>query len=272
MNKILFLMFIMGLFFGFSMSAFAEDNVIYGCYKKKNGKVRIVDGPDDCKKSEDSISWNMMGQGDDGKIGPTGPPGANGIDGDNGTNGNDGEVGPQGEKGDKGNDGYDGADILNELCELYKLTRYEFPEKCFNCGNGEVEPMEECDEGDENSDAPDDPVATCRTSCLEAGCGDLILDTGEECDDGNRDSADGCSNICDIEVMACYIDSYDGDIYMCRSDLCVRCYEVGQALPVSGDIAYICRAGATIGPLRYMTEGECAMLDTSDDMSVSWRY
>lgn len=188
-------MFIMGLFFGFSMSAFAEDNVIYGCYKKKNGKVRIVDGPDDCKKSEDSISWNMMGQGDDGKIGPTGPPGANGIDGDNGTNGNDGEVGPQGEKGDKGNDGYDGADILNELCELYKLTRYEFPEKCFNCGNGEVEPMEECDDG------MDGEWDFCYEDCTwNEDCGEAMTGADQKC----KDNETACVAVAGTENGICH--------------------------------------------------------------------
>ena len=35
-----------------------DDNVIYSCYKKVNGQTRIVSNPDDCRPSEESISWN----------------------------------------------------------------------------------------------------------------------------------------------------------------------------------------------------------------------
>ena len=38
-----------------------DDNVIYSCYKKVNGQTRIVSSPDDCRPSEESISWNTTG-------------------------------------------------------------------------------------------------------------------------------------------------------------------------------------------------------------------
>ena len=51
------------------------------------------------------------------------------------------------------------------------------------CGNGLLEPGEDCDLGDRNSDAPD---SACRTDCTKQRCGDGIVDSGKgaECDDG----------------------------------------------------------------------------------------
>jgi len=57
--------------------------------------------------------------------------------------------------------------------------------------------VEECDEGADNSDAPG---AECRTSCVEAGCGDRIVDGDEECDDGNDVDDDACSNACTLPI------------------------------------------------------------------------
>jgi hypothetical protein len=45
--------------------------VIYGCYKKINGQLRIVSSPSQCLPSEVSISWNM--------VGPPGPQGPSGV-------------------------------------------------------------------------------------------------------------------------------------------------------------------------------------------------
>jgi len=53
-----------------------DDGLIYGCYKKVNGQLRIVDGPADCRPSEFSIFWNQTGPpGPPGPEGPQGPPG-----------------------------------------------------------------------------------------------------------------------------------------------------------------------------------------------------
>ncbi len=35
----------------------ADDGFIYGCYKKVNGQLRVVDNPENCRPSEGSISW-----------------------------------------------------------------------------------------------------------------------------------------------------------------------------------------------------------------------
>lgn len=39
----------------------------------------------------------------------------------------------------------------------------------------------------------------CQHSTPAASCGNSIVETGEQCDDGNTNSYDGCSNICQIE-------------------------------------------------------------------------
>jgi hypothetical protein len=52
----------------------AEQNVIYGCYSKETGILRIVGGPGDCLSSiESPISWNQTGP--QGPAGPAGPSG-----------------------------------------------------------------------------------------------------------------------------------------------------------------------------------------------------
>ena len=40
------------------ISAYAEDTMIYGCYKKVNGQLRVVSNTDECSPSELPISWN----------------------------------------------------------------------------------------------------------------------------------------------------------------------------------------------------------------------
>ena len=59
------------------------------------------------------------------------------------------------------------------------------------CGNGVIDQGEDCDDG--NTDDTDD----CPTTCRQAFCGDGFIWAGhEECDDGNTVSGDGCSAGC----------------------------------------------------------------------------
>ncbi len=62
------------------------------------------------------------------------------------------------------------------------------------CGNGIVEQGEECDGGGESS--------ICDSDCTIAFCGDGVLNqtAGEECDDGNDVGGDGCSEFCLVET------------------------------------------------------------------------
>jgi hypothetical protein len=55
-------------------------DVIYACYKKVNGQLRIVKDFGQCRPSELPISWNQMGPpGPPGPEGPPGPAGAGNI-------------------------------------------------------------------------------------------------------------------------------------------------------------------------------------------------
>ncbi len=60
---------------------------------------------------------------------------------------------------------------------------------------------EECDDGPANSDILPD---ACRADCSLPGCGDRVIDTGEECDDGNNRDGDGCTLDCVLESQ-CFL-------------------------------------------------------------------
>ncbi|HEX6765562.1 MAG TPA: collagen-like protein [Polyangiaceae bacterium] len=72
-----------------------ESDVVFACYQKNDGHVRIVSGPRDCRNSEIFISWNRRGE--DGERGPAGREGPRG------------ELGPTGPAGEKGDPGAPGA-------------------------------------------------------------------------------------------------------------------------------------------------------------------
>lgn len=71
--------------------------ILYGCYKKENGQLRLVNNTDQCLPSEMSISWNQKGAA--GPQGPEGPAGAQGPVGLQGSVGPPGAAGPQGSAG-----------------------------------------------------------------------------------------------------------------------------------------------------------------------------
>ncbi len=84
----------------------AEDNVIYACYQKRTGQLRLVSSLSECRKSELALSWNIAGsrgpQGEQGPVGPAGPAGPQGSIGETGPAGPKGDTGPQGPQGDTG--------------------------------------------------------------------------------------------------------------------------------------------------------------------------
>jgi len=64
-------------------------------------------------------------------------------------------------------------------------------EVCINffCGNLALDSGEQCDDGNKQSGDG------CSDICLDE-CGNGIIDSSETCDDGNKDSNDGCSSEC----------------------------------------------------------------------------
>lgn len=64
------------------------------------------------------------------------------------------------------------------------------------CGNAVLEAGEDCDDGDNNSNTAAD---ACRTDCTLPRCGDGVQDAGEGCDDQNPVGGDGCLPGCVAE-------------------------------------------------------------------------
>lgn len=81
----------------------ATGEVIYACYAKSNGAVRIVSESDTCDSNEIKISWNMKGRrGATGAQGAAGAQGLKGLQGISGLQGPIGPAGPEGEQGEVG--------------------------------------------------------------------------------------------------------------------------------------------------------------------------
>ncbi len=80
------------------------------------------------------------------------------------------------------------------------------------CGDGKIDSGEECDYGANNGVPCNPPYGgsctycsdTCEKIILTGGyCGDGNIDSGyEECDDGNNINGDGCSAICQVELIS----------------------------------------------------------------------
>ena len=78
-----------------------SDGVIYGCFKKSGGSLRVIDrSVTNCSRDETLISWNQTGpegpQGPQGETGPQGPAGPQGAEGPAGPTGPAGPQGPSG--------------------------------------------------------------------------------------------------------------------------------------------------------------------------------
>jgi hypothetical protein len=89
------------------------ENDLYGCFKKVNGQLRLVDDLKECNAAETPVSWSQIGpmgpQGPQGDPGPAGVPGLQGPKGDQGLTGPLGPQGPKGEPGTAGSPGQQGA-------------------------------------------------------------------------------------------------------------------------------------------------------------------
>jgi hypothetical protein len=52
---------ILFILIGASVQINADDNIIYGCFTKELGWLRIVGSPSECRSWEFAIAWNWMG-------------------------------------------------------------------------------------------------------------------------------------------------------------------------------------------------------------------
>jgi hypothetical protein len=79
----------------------SPNGVIYGCYTKSTGTIRVIDaGVTGCKQGETLLPWNQTGpQGPIGLTGPQGPIGLTGPAGPIGLTGATGAVGATGAAG-----------------------------------------------------------------------------------------------------------------------------------------------------------------------------
>jgi hypothetical protein len=80
-----------------------HSGVINACVNRHSGRVRVVAGPNACRRGEQPLAWNVQGPsgppgptGADGAPGPAGPPGAAGAQGPPGATGARGPTGPAG--------------------------------------------------------------------------------------------------------------------------------------------------------------------------------
>ncbi|MDD2807167.1 MAG: SdrD B-like domain-containing protein [Patescibacteria group bacterium] len=71
-----------------------------------------------------------------------------------------------------------------------------YSKDCPECGNYVTDGQEECDAGPNGS-------ATCSVECTISICGNGRVEYGEQCDDNNTVNGDGCSNVCQLEVLQC---------------------------------------------------------------------
>jgi hypothetical protein len=82
-------------------SAQSPNGTIYICVNQSNWQLRGVNNPNECKKNEIAVLWNINGlkgdKGDPGPVGPRGPAGPQGLKGDKGDPGTTGQQGLPGQ-------------------------------------------------------------------------------------------------------------------------------------------------------------------------------
>jgi cysteine-rich repeat protein len=75
------------------------------------------------------------------------------------------------------------------------------------CGDGLVDVGEQCD--------PLFPDPLCNPNCTRVACGNGNLEPGEACDDGNTTAGDGCSPTCTVEPFSCgngIVEFFGGEV------------------------------------------------------------
>jgi cysteine-rich repeat protein len=112
-------------------------------------------------------------------------------------------------------------------------------------------------------------VNGCPDTCEAEGCGNSIIDAGEQCDDGNTTSGDGCSDTCVAEAAAvaflgpgyifpstCVANDACPNTAACLSGLCTRTWGTEDdrkvlieaiGIEAAGQTARICSSGPVLG-------------------------
>jgi cysteine-rich repeat protein len=93
-----------------------------------------------------------------------------------------------------------------EVNGIHLVDRYPCVEA--RCGDGIVDVGEECD-------PVFDPDDRCNADCTRVACGNGRLEPGEACDDGNVAGGDGCSSVCTIEAFSCgngVVEPFGGEV------------------------------------------------------------
>jgi len=86
-----------------------HSGVVNACVQRKTGRVRVVAGPNACRRGEQALAWNI--QGPAGPPGPTGAAGVDGPPGPAGAPGATGAAGPEGPAGARGATGPAGPQL-----------------------------------------------------------------------------------------------------------------------------------------------------------------
>jgi hypothetical protein len=128
--------------------------ILYGCYKKENGQLRLVNNTDQCLPSEMSISWNQKGTaGPQGPEGPAGVQGAAGLPGPVGSQGIAGLPGPagiQGLMGQQGPAGPTGMEVTYAKENIQTIAGVPYATVDVFCDSGDMVISGGCDINDLN--------------------------------------------------------------------------------------------------------------------------
>jgi cysteine-rich repeat protein len=197
--------------------------------------LTVSRGSGNVKNDAFSVTIGAVGptgpEGPQGEVGPQGDVGPPGEQGPEGPQGPEGEQGPQGGQGPQGPTGPSGASCWDLNANLGCDTATEDLNRDGSCTVADCrgergEPGPQGSPGNlalANMICPQGSFVTgfdgtgnllCATDTPPSlGCGNGVLDLGEECDDGNLTSGDGCSATCTIEDL-------DGDGVPDSTDNC----------------------------------------------------
>jgi hypothetical protein len=116
-----------------------DANTIHACTSRRDGALRLVNDPSDCRQIETAVEWNIEGpqgpQGPQGVPGPAGPQGPPGVEGPPGPEGPPGSPGPEGPPGPPGPGGLAG---FHNVIEIGESNEGDFKFLTVRCPEGEI--------------------------------------------------------------------------------------------------------------------------------------